>query len=176
MAGRETFTRGRENFMRGREIFTRGLYVSGFWRETLVERFGATLGATIGVGIGATKHRCNCLIISIRCAGCHQLSPFRLKHAHTHTESKRRETRWTKGERHEGRKTSRDDKHQNGLYSTDNQPLGSLGFHQPPPNSCTVRSFAVSLHRHSALRPSNTWLSLTSTSAPHTYRRKRLLF
>ena len=36
--------------MRGREIFTRGLYVSGFWRETLAERFGATLGATLGVG------------------------------------------------------------------------------------------------------------------------------
>ena len=158
--------------MRGREIFTRGLYVSGFWRETLVERFGATLGATIGAG----KHPCKLLIISIRCAGCHQLSPFRLKHAHTHTESKRRETRWTKGERQEGRKTSRDGKHQSGLYSTDNQPLDSLGFHQRPQNSCTVRSFAVSLHRHSALRPSNTWLSLTSTSAPHTYRRKRLLF
>ena len=76
MADRETFTRGRENFMRGCEIFTRGLYVFRFWRETLTERVGATLGATIGVGTGATSHRCNCLIISIRCAGCHQLSPF----------------------------------------------------------------------------------------------------
>ena len=62
--------------MRGREIFTRGLYVFRFWRETLAERVGATPGATIGVGTGATTHRCNCLIISIRCAGCHQLSPF----------------------------------------------------------------------------------------------------
>ena len=78
MADRETFTSGRENFMRGREIFTRGLYVSGFWRETLSEGVGVTLGATIGVGIGATAHRRNCLIISSRCAGCHQLSPFRL--------------------------------------------------------------------------------------------------
>jgi len=78
MAGRETFTRGRENFMRGREIFTRGLYVSGVWRETFAERVDATLGATIGVGTGATTHRRNYLLISIRCAGCHQLSPFRL--------------------------------------------------------------------------------------------------
>ncbi|MBQ7490313.1 MAG: hypothetical protein IJT51_07340 [Bacteroidales bacterium] len=59
--------------MRGREIFIRGLYVSGGWRETLSEGVGVTLGATIGVGTGATTHRCNYLIISIRCAGCHQL-------------------------------------------------------------------------------------------------------
>ena len=65
MADRETFTRGRENFMRGREIFTRGLYVSGFWRETLVERFGATLGATIGAG----KHPCKLLIIRVGVRG-----------------------------------------------------------------------------------------------------------
>ena len=87
MADRETFTRGRENFTGGREIFTRGLYVFGFWRETLAERVGATPGATIGVGTGATTNRCNCLIISIRCAGCHQLSPFRLERAHAHAKS-----------------------------------------------------------------------------------------
>ena len=55
---------------------SRGLYVFRFWRETLAVRVGATPGATIGVGTGATIHCCNCLIISIRCAGCHQLSPF----------------------------------------------------------------------------------------------------
>ena len=163
--------------MRGREIFTRGLYVFSFWRETLAERFGATLGATIGVGTGATTHRCNCLIIRIRCAGCYQLSPFQLKRVRdTHAKSERRETQRAKGEKREGRKTSRDDRHQNGLYGTGCQPLDNLGFHQPPQSSCTVRSFAVSLHRHSALRPSNTWLSLKSISAPHTYRWKRLLF
>ena len=87
MADRETFTRGRENFTGGREIFTRGLYVFGFWRETLAVRVGATPGATIGVGTGATTYRCNCLIISIRCAGCHQLSPFRLERAYTYAKS-----------------------------------------------------------------------------------------
>ena len=69
MADRETFTRGRENFTGGREIFTRGLYVSGFWRETLAERFGATLGATIGATIGAGKHPCKLLIIRVGVRG-----------------------------------------------------------------------------------------------------------
>ena len=59
------------------------------WRETLAERVGATPGATIGVGTGATTHRCNCLIISIRCAGCHQLSPFRLERAYTYVKDER---------------------------------------------------------------------------------------
>ena len=45
---------------------------------------GAGIGAGIGVGIGATTRRCNCLIISRRCAGCHLRSPFRLKRAHAH--------------------------------------------------------------------------------------------
>ena len=124
MAGRETFKRGREIFMRGRVIFTRGLYVSGFWRETLAERVGVTLGATIGVGTGATTRRRNCLIISIRCAGCHQLSPFQLERAHTHTKSERRKT---KDEKREGRKTSREGRQQNGLYDTGCQPLDKLG-------------------------------------------------
>ena len=89
MADRETFTRGREIFLRGREIFTSGLYVFGFGRETLAERVGATPGATIGVGTGATTHRCNCLIISIRCAGCHQLSLFRLEREYTYVKDER---------------------------------------------------------------------------------------
>ena len=76
----------------------------------------------------------------------------------------------------EGRKTSWDGSRQDGLYGAGCQPLDKLGFRQPPSGSCTVQSFSVSLHRHSALRPSTTWLSLTSTSAPQTYRRKRLLF
>ena len=60
--------------MRGREIFMRGLYVFSFWRETLAERFGATPGATIGVGTGATAHRCKCLIIK---AGVRGVTNFR---------------------------------------------------------------------------------------------------
>ena len=76
----------------------------------------------------------------------------------------------------EGRKISRDGGHQNGLYYTGCQPLDKLGFRQPPSGSCTVRFFAVSLHRRSALRPSTAWLSPTSISAPQSYRRKRLLF
>ena len=102
LRGRETFSSGRYFFTRGREIFTSGLYVFGFGRETLAEGVGATAGAGIGAGIGATTWHCNCLIISIRCAGCHQLSPFRLKRVHTHAKDERRETRWTKGERQEG--------------------------------------------------------------------------
>ena len=43
---------------------------------------GAGVGAGVGVGIGATTRRCNCLIISGRCAGCHLRSPFRLERAH----------------------------------------------------------------------------------------------
>ena len=81
--GRETFTSGRYFFTRGREIFTSGLYVFGFGRETLAEGIGATAGAGVGAGIGATTHRCNYLIISGWCAGCHLRSPFRLKRAHT---------------------------------------------------------------------------------------------
>ena len=42
---------------------------------------GAGVGAGIGVGIGATTRRCNCLIISGRCGGCHLRSPFRLERA-----------------------------------------------------------------------------------------------
>jgi hypothetical protein len=149
----------------------RGLYVPGFWRETLAERFGATLGATIGVGTGATTPPLQLFDNQYQVrwvSPTFVISATPCAHA--------REERKAKDEKREGRKTSRDGRHQNGLYSTDNQPLDNLGFHQPPPSSCTVRSFAVSLHRHSALRPSNTWLSLTSTSAPQTYRRKRLLF
>ena len=82
--GRETFTSGRYFFTSGREIFTSGLYVFGFGRETLAEGVGATAGAGVGAGIGATTRRCNCLIISRRCAGCHLRSPFRLKRAHAH--------------------------------------------------------------------------------------------
>ena len=74
----------REIFLRGREIFTSGLYVFGFGRETLAERIGATAGAGVGAGIGATTWRCNCLIISRRCAGCYLRSTFRLKRAHAH--------------------------------------------------------------------------------------------
>ena len=44
------------------------------------------IGAGIGAGIGATTRRCNCLIISRRCAGCHLRSPFRLKRAHAREE------------------------------------------------------------------------------------------
>ena len=161
MADRETFTRGRENFMRGREIFTRGLYVSGFWRETLAERFGATLGATIGVGTWCDHPP---LQVSDNQYQVCWVSPTFAISAEACAHAR------------EGRKISRDDGHQNGLYYTGCQPLDKLGFRQPPSGSCTVQSFSVSLHRHSALRPSTTWLSLTSTSAPQTYRRKRLLF
>ena len=85
LRGRETFTSGRYFFTRGREIFTSGLYVFGFGRETLAEGIGATAGAGVGAGIGATTRRCNCLIISRRCAGCYLRSTFRLKRAHAHT-------------------------------------------------------------------------------------------
>ena len=83
--GRETFTSGRYFFTSGREIFTSSLYVFGFGRETLAEGIGATAGAGVGAGIGATTWRCNCLIISGRCAGCYLRSTFRLKRAHAHT-------------------------------------------------------------------------------------------
>ena len=69
MTDRETFTRGLYFFTSGREIFTSGLYVSGFWRETLAERFGATLGATLGATIGAGKHPCKLLIIRVGVRG-----------------------------------------------------------------------------------------------------------
>ena len=45
------------------------------------------IGAGIGAGIGATTRRCNCLIISGRCAGCHLRSPFRLKRAYARAKS-----------------------------------------------------------------------------------------
>ena len=108
--GREIFTRGRETFLSGRyfftsgrEIFTGGLYVFGFGRETLAEGVGATAGAGVGAGIGATTWRCNCLIISGRCAGCYLRSPFRLKRAcaHARSESLRanRRTQYNRSER-----------------------------------------------------------------------------
>ena len=136
---------------------------------------GAGIGVGIGVGIGATTRCCNCLIISGRCAGCHLRSPFRLKRAHAH-ERRASSCGQTAGHCIKKRKASKDGRHQNGLYGAGCQPLDKLGFRQPPSGSCTVQSFSVPLHRHSALRPSTTWLSLTSTSAPQTYRRKWLLF
>ena len=73
VAGRETFTRGREIFLRGRDVFARGRDVSGLWRETLLERVSATLGATTGATIGATTGVgiifANLLIISVGVRG-----------------------------------------------------------------------------------------------------------
>ena len=68
--------------MRGREIFMRGLYVFSFWCETLAERFGATLGATIGVGTWCDRPPLQVSDNQGWCKRCHQLSPFRLERAH----------------------------------------------------------------------------------------------
>ena len=59
-------------------------------------------------------------------------------------------------ERRWGREASRDGRHLSGLYSTDCQPLDDSGFLQPPPSSCIVRFFAVTLHSNLAHRPSAT--------------------